>query len=314
MFRPMQRTWGQRVTSGVARTTSVITATVRDLGEDVKDVLRDTATAISSLGRQNSAERPARPSSVDILAAAVGVDTPDVQLGVYTYGAPRVGNHRFGSLLLKGLGGAEYAWRIVCDRDVVVDINPACLGYAHCGTEVVVDAQGNCVLTPSVVERVFRPRRNVVLDHYLDAYTAAIDALMARHEHQGEATAGRGRRLGEKLAEHTPRRSAAAGEDGSPSTPESPEGARRSSGCFVSFQTGPLTVLPAGFTAGLRTSLAFSTSPRRSTRTLLVTPGSHAGSHGLRESVEVGPEPEPEPELEPGAVVSVPPHLAGAQE
>lgn len=37
---------------------------------------------------------------------------------------------------------------------------------------------------PSVVERVFRPRRNMVLDHYLDAYTAAIDALMARHEHQ----------------------------------------------------------------------------------------------------------------------------------
>ena len=40
------------------------------------------------------------------------------------------------------------------------------------------------MLMPSVVERVFRPRRNMVLDHYLDAYTAAIDALMARHEHQ----------------------------------------------------------------------------------------------------------------------------------
>ena len=131
MFRPVQRTWGQRV----ARTTNVITATVRDIGEDVKVVMRETATAIGSLGRQTSAERLVRPSSVDLLRASE--DTPEMQLGIYTYGAPRVGNHRFGAVLLKVLGGAEHAWRIVCDRDVVVDLNPACLGYAHCGTEVV---------------------------------------------------------------------------------------------------------------------------------------------------------------------------------
>jgi hypothetical protein len=34
---------------------------------------------------------------------------------------------------------------------------------------------------PSVVERAFRPTRNALLDHYLDAYTAAIDAMVARH-------------------------------------------------------------------------------------------------------------------------------------
>jgi hypothetical protein len=56
-------------------------------------------------------------------------------------------------------------------------------GYAHCGTEVVIDTRGNCVLMPSVVERAFRPRRNALVDHYLDAYTTAFDALVARHAH-----------------------------------------------------------------------------------------------------------------------------------
>ena len=62
-------------------------------------------------------------------------------------------------------------------------LSPRGAGYAHCGTEVVIDSRGNCVLMPSVVERVFRPRRNALVDHYLDAYTTAFDALMARHSH-----------------------------------------------------------------------------------------------------------------------------------
>lgn len=37
------------------------------------------------------------------------------------------------------------------------------------------------MIMPSVVERVFRPRRNALVDHYLDAYTTAFDALMERH-------------------------------------------------------------------------------------------------------------------------------------
>lgn len=39
------------------------------------------------------------------------------------------------------------------------------------------------MLMPSVVERAFRPRRNALVDHYLDAYTTAFDALVARHAH-----------------------------------------------------------------------------------------------------------------------------------
>lgn len=65
-------------------------------------------------------------------------------------------------------------------------------GYAHCGTEVVVDTRGNCVLMPSVVERVFRPRRTALNEHYLEAYTTAIDALVARHAHTDSSTSSDG--------------------------------------------------------------------------------------------------------------------------
>ena len=106
---------------------------------------------------------------------------PDaVALGVCTFGSPRVGNHRFGSLLTQAVESGE-AWRIVCDRDFVVNLNKGCLGYAHAGREIIVDGLGNCIVSPSVVERAFRPTRNAFADHYLTAYLTAIEALRERH-------------------------------------------------------------------------------------------------------------------------------------
>jgi hypothetical protein len=72
------------------------------------------------------------------------------------------------------------------DLVLTFDTSPS-TGYAHCGTEVVIDTRGNCVIMPSVVERAFRPRRNALHEHFLDAYTTAFDALIKRHAHVGLA-------------------------------------------------------------------------------------------------------------------------------
>ena len=114
LFRQQTRTWQQRLARTISRSTEVLTTTMREIGHGLHIVQPHS--------------QPLELSQTAHLEASAGVE-----LGLYTFGAPRVGNHRFGSLLLRAVGGLGQVWRVVCLRDLVVDINPACLG-AFCKT------------------------------------------------------------------------------------------------------------------------------------------------------------------------------------
>jgi hypothetical protein len=107
IFRHNTRSWQERLSRTISRSTEALGTTLREIGHGLH-IMQP---------QPHELPPPARP-----------VQPSDVELGLYTFGAPRVGNHRFGALLLRALGGLEQAWRVVCLRDLVVDVNPACLG------------------------------------------------------------------------------------------------------------------------------------------------------------------------------------------
>lgn len=113
VFRPKTRTWQDRLAGTISRSTEAISTTIREIGHGLHIV-------------QPQPQRHELPQQ-----SAHRVQAAKVELGVYTFGAPRVGNHRFGSLLLRAIGGLQQAWRVVCLRDLVVDVNPACLGEPY---------------------------------------------------------------------------------------------------------------------------------------------------------------------------------------
>ena len=57
------------------------------------------------------------------------------------------------------LTGGYFCNVAVHDRDVVPTLPYAFLGYQHTGLEVVVNAEGECLMAPTDVERFFRPRQ-----------------------------------------------------------------------------------------------------------------------------------------------------------
>ena len=135
LFQHQTRSWRERLTLQITRSTEVITSTVREIGYGLH-IVSPRAAERSQVGGGAEAGAGAAVEGglggIMWSATSSSSSSPEVELGLYTYGAPRVGNHRFGALLLRALGGLPQVWRVVCLRDLVVDVNPSCLGTSVC--------------------------------------------------------------------------------------------------------------------------------------------------------------------------------------
>ena len=96
--------------------------------------------------------------------------------GIYTYGAPRVGNERFAAAF------RVPAFRIVNNNDVVSWVPPPWLGgYRHVGQEILITAAGDLVEDPSAfaefsdLARGYLRQARRILDG--DAASVAIDSV-----------------------------------------------------------------------------------------------------------------------------------------
>lgn len=98
----------------------------------------------------------------------------------YTYGGPRVGNHRWARHFNEIVPDT---FRLVCDRDVITGMPKFGWLFKHVGQEVIIDLYGNLLAHPTVVDKMFRRGKDSLADHSLVSYMRALAAVVeARHE------------------------------------------------------------------------------------------------------------------------------------
>lgn len=92
-----------------------------------------------------------------------------------TFGSPRVGNRAFASLFHRRVR----AWRVTMDGDLVTGVPRAIFGgYTHVGIHLLLDADGNALVSPSVIEKTFRARARYSFNaHRMGSYRAALTLL-----------------------------------------------------------------------------------------------------------------------------------------
>ncbi|BDA45990.1 probable lipase [Coccomyxa sp. Obi] len=96
-------------------------------------------------------------------------------LQVYTFGAPRTGNHAF---------AREYealvpeTWHVINDTDIVPRMGKFVRLYKRPGARVIVDRKGSIVVRPSALELHLRPSSSSVKAHYLKSYQGAIGEVL----------------------------------------------------------------------------------------------------------------------------------------
>ncbi|KAK9906400.1 hypothetical protein WJX75_001237 [Coccomyxa subellipsoidea] len=96
-------------------------------------------------------------------------------LQVYTYGAPRTGNHAF---------AREYeqlipeTWHIVHDADVVPRMGKFFRMYNRPGARVIIDRKGSIVVRPSPLELHLWPTRQSLKAHFLKSYQCALAGVL----------------------------------------------------------------------------------------------------------------------------------------
>lgn len=91
---------------------------------------------------------------------------------VYSFGSPRVGNHGFAESFDALV---PHAFRVVFDGDLIASIPKFLCAYKHTGTEVVLDEYGNIIVDPSFLERSFRARRRTSLRaHSMNSYRRGL--------------------------------------------------------------------------------------------------------------------------------------------
>lgn len=109
-----------------------------------------------------------------------------VEITVYNFGSPRVGNHAFAEYFDNRISNM---FRVACDGDVVTGVPKhdfSRLGrhffstYKHVGVEIVLDPQGhgNMIVDPNFVEKKFRLRyRGSARSHLLNSYRRGFRGL-----------------------------------------------------------------------------------------------------------------------------------------
>ena len=100
-----------------------------------------------------------------------------ISLKIYTFGAPRVGNHPFAKLVNKMINDS---WRVCLDGDPV-PAWPKCwlLGnlYKHAKHQALIDVRGNIIIDPLNVENLLHNSRKINFSrHNLDLYLEALSA------------------------------------------------------------------------------------------------------------------------------------------
>lgn len=78
-----------------------------------------------------------------------------IKIRMYNFGAPKVGNGAFQQLYDKEVPAS---YRVIIDGDLVPGLPPSRLGFAHIGTEILLDSLGvgTIIIDPSFVERWLR--------------------------------------------------------------------------------------------------------------------------------------------------------------
>lgn len=106
------------------------------------------------------------------------MDYPIADVTVYTYGQPRLGNHAFQRIYNKAV---PRTFRVVNESDVVV--NMFMFGGYHVGIEVDVDRNGNFIVKPTAIEKLFPPTKGrglMVVNHLMTSYAISLNAIASR--------------------------------------------------------------------------------------------------------------------------------------
>ncbi|CAJ1039465.1 putative Wnt-binding factor required for Wnt secretion/Lipase (class 3) [Leishmania shawi] len=106
------------------------------------------------------------------------MDYPITDVTVYTYGQPRMGNRTFQRLYNKAV---PRTFRVVNESDIVVAVTM--FGGYHVGIEVDVDRNGNFIVKPTGIEKLFLPTRGRglrVIHHLLTNYGVSLNAIASR--------------------------------------------------------------------------------------------------------------------------------------
>ncbi|KAK7200053.1 lipase domain protein [Novymonas esmeraldas] len=106
------------------------------------------------------------------------MDYPITDVTVYTFGQPRLGNHTFQRLYNKAV---PRSFRIVNESDVIVSMTM--FGGYHVGIEVDVDRNGNFIVKPTEIEKLFPPTKGrglAVVNHLMTNYGISLNAIASR--------------------------------------------------------------------------------------------------------------------------------------
>ncbi|CAG9577865.1 putative lipase domain protein [Leishmania major strain Friedlin] len=106
------------------------------------------------------------------------MDYPIADVTVYTYGQPRMGNRAFQRIYNKAV---PRTFRVVNESDVVV--NMFIFGGYHVGIEVDVDRNGNFIVKPTAIEKLFPPTKGrglMVVNHLMTSYGISLNAIASR--------------------------------------------------------------------------------------------------------------------------------------
>ena len=108
-----------------------------------------------------------------------------IKTKLYTFGAPRVGNHLFATLVNRTI---RDSWRVVMDGDPIPGV-PKCmvLGnlYKHAKHQALIDVRGNIIIDPLHVENLLHTKnKSYYARHNLDLYYASLVAADGMEEEE----------------------------------------------------------------------------------------------------------------------------------
>ncbi|KAL4458650.1 hypothetical protein ABPG75_013515 [Micractinium tetrahymenae] len=138
-------------------------------------------------GAAAAAAAAAAAEAGGIEAAQAAAAAQPVWLSVYTFGAPRTGNHAF---------AREYgqlvpdSWSVINDQDLVAKSAKFLVLFKRPGNVVIVNPQGDLIVNPSFLEHnVQRSFSSSVKQHLLLSYNQSFAAVL-RAQHAGKRLSG----------------------------------------------------------------------------------------------------------------------------
>jgi len=106
------------------------------------------------------------------------MDYPIPDVTVYTFGQPRMGNHTFKKIYNKAV---PRTFRVMNESDMVATMST--FGGYHVGIEVDIDRNGNFIVKPTEMEKMFTPTKGrglAIMNHLMTNYGASLNAIAVR--------------------------------------------------------------------------------------------------------------------------------------